>query len=220
MSLAIITEPGQANAFGTIHGGVLLRLADECGAICALRHAGKGQITTAAIDSLTFLGPVFVGERVEIVAEVTYVGRTSIETRIDIYAEPFDRPERRKVAVGYGLVCGPRRGRPPTAARPSALDRDRGRPPAATSKARDRQAVRLAPGRRAGRRRPWARASRGRALRRIGRRSAYRSCGTSPAGYSICGDRGRILDAGSGRTRRTELDAVPGSSNFGTEASE
>ena len=103
MSLAIMTEPGQANAFGTLHGGVMLKLADECGAIAALRHAGKGQITTAAIDSMIFLGPVYVGERVEISAEVTYVGRTSIETRIEIFAEPIEVSERRKVAVGYGL---------------------------------------------------------------------------------------------------------------------
>ena len=102
-SLAIITEPGQANAYGTLHGGVLLRLADECGAIAALRHVGKGQITTAAIDSMTFVGPVYVGERVELSAEVTYVGRTSIETRIEIVAEPLERAEPRMVAVGYAL---------------------------------------------------------------------------------------------------------------------
>jgi uncharacterized protein (TIGR00369 family) len=102
-SLAIITEPGQANAYGTLHGGVLLRLADECGAIAALRHVGKGQITTAAMDSMTFVGPVYVGERVELSAEVTYVGRTSIETRIEIVAEPLERAEPRRVAVGYAL---------------------------------------------------------------------------------------------------------------------
>jgi uncharacterized protein (TIGR00369 family) len=103
VSLAIITEPGQANAFGTLHGGVLLRLADECGAIAALRHAGRGQITTASIDSMIFLEPVYVGELVEISAEVSYVGRTSIESRIEIHAEPIEKARRRKVAVGYGL---------------------------------------------------------------------------------------------------------------------
>ncbi len=128
ISLAIITDPGHANAFGTIHGGVLLRLADECGAVSALRHAGKGQITTAAIDSMMFLGPVYVGERVEIVAEVTHVGRTSIETRIDIFAEPYDRPERRHVAIGYAAVCGARGRRPAPASGAAAADRDRGRP--------------------------------------------------------------------------------------------
>src|SRR3954453_12103637 len=103
LSLAIITEPGQANAFGTLHGGVILRLADECGATAALRHAGGGRITTAAIDAMTFLGPVYVGERVELSAEVTYVGRTSLEARIEIVAEPLDRAVRRRVALGYGL---------------------------------------------------------------------------------------------------------------------
>ena len=103
VTLAIITEPWQANPNNTIHGGVILKLVDECGAIAALRHAGKGQITTAAIDSMTFLGPVYVGERVEISAEVTYVGRSSIETRIEVFAEPIENAVKRKVGVGFGL---------------------------------------------------------------------------------------------------------------------
>ena len=113
---------------------------------------GKGQITTAAIDSMTFLGPVYVGERVEIVAEVTYVGRTSIETRIEIYAEPFDRPERRKVAVGYALyVALDEDGRRP-AAGPATADRDRGRPPPPRGGPRPPGRPPGPPGRRPGRR--------------------------------------------------------------------
>jgi acyl-CoA hydrolase len=103
VTLAIITEPWQSNPNDTIHGGVILKLVDECGAIAALRHAGKGMITTAAIDSMTFIGPVYVGERVEISAEVTYAGRTSIETRIEVFAEPIENAVKRKVGVGYGL---------------------------------------------------------------------------------------------------------------------
>ena len=143
ISLAIITEPGQANPFGTIHGGVLLKLADECGAVSALRHAGQGQITTAAIDSLMFFGPVHVGERVEIVAEVTYVGRTSIESRIEVYAEAFDRPERRKVAVGYALyVALDESGRRPRPVPPLLIETEDQR--RHLEAARARQEVRLA----------------------------------------------------------------------------
>ncbi len=89
VSLSIIIMPGEANPYGTMHGGVMLRLADECGAIAALRHVGHGQITTAAIDSMIFLGPVQIGERVEVTAEVTYAGRSSLESRIEIFAEPL-----------------------------------------------------------------------------------------------------------------------------------
>jgi uncharacterized protein (TIGR00369 family) len=127
VSLAIITEPGQANPFGTLHGGVILKLADECGGIAALRHAGKGQITTAAIDSMIFLSPVYVGERVEITAEVTYVGRTSIETKIEIYAEPIEVSKRRRVATGYALyVALDESGRRPRGVPPLLIDDDAG----------------------------------------------------------------------------------------------
>jgi uncharacterized protein (TIGR00369 family) len=143
MTLAIIIEPAQANAFGTLHGGVMLKLADECGAIAALRHAGKGQITTAAIDSMIFLGPVYVGERVEISAEVTYVGRTSIETRIEICAEPIEVSHRRKVAVGYALyVALDDTGRLPRRVRPLLIDSEAARSAAAAGEAR--QKLRLA----------------------------------------------------------------------------
>ena len=142
MSLSIITQPGQANAFGTLHGGVVLRLADECGATAALRHSGGEQIVTAAIDSVMFLGPVHPGERVEITAEVTYVGHTSIETRFEVVAEPLQRADRRTVGVGYGLyvaldAAGHPRPVPPLL---SETDADRVRDEAALV----RQAARLA----------------------------------------------------------------------------
>ena len=143
VSLAIITDPGQANAFGTLHGGVLLRLADECGAVAALRHAGRGQITTAAIDSMTFLSPVYVGERVELQAEVTYVGRSSIESRIVISAEGLLGDRRRKVAEGYGLyVSLDDSGASPTPVPPLAVETEADRRRDEAAKAR--QAVRLA----------------------------------------------------------------------------
>lgn len=142
VSLAIITDPGQANFFGTLHGGVMLRLADECGAVAALRHAGGGRVTTAAIDSMTFLGPVYVGERVELVAEVTYVGRSSLEARIEIIAEPLDRVERRQVALGYGLYVALDDQGHPRPVPPLLLETEAERREAEA--AQRRQAVRLA----------------------------------------------------------------------------
>jgi uncharacterized protein (TIGR00369 family) len=141
-TLAVLTEPGHANAYGLVHGGVILRLADECGAVAALRHASGTQITTAALDAMTFLAPVHVGERIEVTAEVTHVGRTSIETRIEVFAEPLNRPERRRVAVGYGLyVALDASGKPrPVPPLPIETEADRRREEAALA----RQAVRLA----------------------------------------------------------------------------
>jgi uncharacterized protein (TIGR00369 family) len=143
VSLSIIIMPGQANPYGTLHGGVMLRLADECGAIAALRHVGHGQITTAAIDSMIFLGPVFVGERVEVTAQVTYAGRSSLESRIEIFAEPLERADRRKIGIGYGLYVAlddnaQRHERVPPLLSETAADHRR------DEAARARQAIRLA----------------------------------------------------------------------------
>jgi acyl-CoA hydrolase len=92
---------------------------------------------------MTFLGPVFVGERLEFLAEVSYVGRTSIETRIEVYAEPFDRPQRRKVAVGYALyVALDESGRRPRPVPPLLVQTDAQR--RNLEAARARQDVRLA----------------------------------------------------------------------------
>ncbi len=141
-TLAILTGPGQANPFGSIHGGVILSLADECGALAAFRHSGGPVVTTAAIDGFTFLGPVRVGERVELVAEITYVGRTSMEARIDVYAESVTHPSPRKVGAGYGVyVSLDASGRPaPVPPLHSETEADHVRDLAA----RARQAARLA----------------------------------------------------------------------------
>jgi acyl-CoA hydrolase len=144
VSLSIIIMPGQMNPYGTMHGGVMLRLADECGAIAALRHVGHGTITTAAIDSMIFLGPVFVGERIEVTAEVTYASRSSVESRIEIFAEPLMcAADRRKIGVGYGLYVAlddqaQRHERVPPLLSETAADHRR------DEAARARQAIRLA----------------------------------------------------------------------------
>jgi uncharacterized protein (TIGR00369 family) len=142
VSLSIITDPGQANSFGTIHGGVVLRIADECGAMAALRHAEGRRIATAAIDSMTFVSPVYVGERVEFIAEVTHAGRTSMEARIEVFAEPMARADRRLVAIGYGVYVALDEREKPCAVPPllCLTEADRTRDAAAQA----RQAVRLA----------------------------------------------------------------------------
>jgi acyl-CoA hydrolase len=116
-------------------------LADECGAIAAIRHVGRGEITTAAMDSMVFLNPVFVGERVELTSEVTQVGRTWVEARIDIIAEPIEKAEPRKVAIGHALYVSLDEDRKPIPVPPliSETEADRRRDEAA----RERQAIRL-----------------------------------------------------------------------------
>src|SRR5262245_5279231 len=78
--------PADANAMGNVHGGVILKSADEAAAICAMRHARR-QCVTVAIDSVSFHSPVHVGQLLALEASLTYVGRTSLEVHVSVHAE-------------------------------------------------------------------------------------------------------------------------------------
>ena len=78
--------PAHANPMGNVHGGVILKIADEAAAICAMRHAHR-QCVTVAIDSVSFHSPVHVGQLLALEASLTYVGRPSIEVHVSVHAE-------------------------------------------------------------------------------------------------------------------------------------
>lgn len=86
VSLAQLMQPEHANNLGNVHGGHIMKLADECAALACMRHAGKRAVTVA-IDRMTFHQPIRIGDLVTLTAEVTYAGRTSMEAEVRVVAE-------------------------------------------------------------------------------------------------------------------------------------
>jgi uncharacterized protein (TIGR00369 family) len=84
--LSMMMNPEHANALGNVHGGVVMKLVDEAGGLAAMRHA-RAPAVTVAIDSMTFEEPIYVGNMITLTAELTYVGRTSMEVRVAVEAE-------------------------------------------------------------------------------------------------------------------------------------
>jgi uncharacterized protein (TIGR00369 family) len=95
--------PEHANALGNVHGGVIMRMVDEAGAICAMRHA-RIACVTIAIDSMTFRQPVHLGDLLVCAATVTWVGRTSIEVGVTVHAENPVSPDRTRECLPSSLV--------------------------------------------------------------------------------------------------------------------
>jgi uncharacterized protein (TIGR00369 family) len=79
-------QPEHANLRGDVHGGWIMKLADEAGALAAMRHS-QCRVVTVAIDQMMFHEPIRIGDLVTLEAIVTYVGRTSMETRVKVIAE-------------------------------------------------------------------------------------------------------------------------------------
>jgi uncharacterized protein (TIGR00369 family) len=78
--------PSDANPFGNVHGGEVMKLIDACGGVAAARHA-RARVVTARIDELSFLAPVYVGNLVTARASVNDVGRSSLEVGVRVDAE-------------------------------------------------------------------------------------------------------------------------------------
>ena len=84
-----LVRPTHINHYGRLFGGQLLYWIDELAGIVAMRHAGA-TVTTAAIDNLQFQAPAYEGDMVVLQGQVTYVGRSSMEVRVDTYTEAAD----------------------------------------------------------------------------------------------------------------------------------
>jgi uncharacterized protein (TIGR00369 family) len=86
MTLSQLMQPEHANLRGDVHGGWIMKLVDEAGALAAMRHA-QARVVTVAIDQMRFHEPIRIGDVVILESEVCYVGRTSMEARVQVIAE-------------------------------------------------------------------------------------------------------------------------------------
>ena len=107
-------HPEHANLLGNVHGGWIMKLVDEAGALACMRHAQK-KVVTVAIDSMTFRQPIKIGDLVVLNAEVTYTGRTSMEAMVQVIAENPVTGEQTHTNTAYLVyVALDNKGRPTT----------------------------------------------------------------------------------------------------------
>jgi acyl-CoA hydrolase len=81
-------DVGDANLSGNVHGGVVMKLVDTAAGLSAHKHC-RGRVVTVAMDEMSFLEPVFLGEVVTIRAMVNDVGKTSMEVGVRVDAENY-----------------------------------------------------------------------------------------------------------------------------------
>lgn len=88
VSLGIIASATEANLLGNVHGGDIMKLADSTAGAVAYRHSG-GPAVTAAMDEMTFLEPVHVGDIITTYAQVNWAGTSSMEIGVRVEAQPW-----------------------------------------------------------------------------------------------------------------------------------
>ncbi len=100
ITISQLMHPEHANLLGNVHGGWIMKLVDEAGALSCMRHAQK-KVVTVAIDSMTFRQPIKLGDLVILNSEVTYTGRTSMEVTVEVVAENPITGERTHTNTAY-----------------------------------------------------------------------------------------------------------------------
>lgn len=113
--------PADANPLGNVHGGYIMKLVDEAGGLCAMRHARR-PVVTVAVDSMTFLSPVRVGNLLTLRASVNWVGKSSIEVGVRVEAENPVTGEITHTNSAYAVYVALDDSGQPTSVPPLILD--------------------------------------------------------------------------------------------------
>jgi acyl-CoA hydrolase len=95
--------PNDANPWGDVHGGVVMKTVDEAAGSAAIRHA-RSRVATVAIDHMSFLHPVHVGDLLTVMASVNDVGRTSMEIGVRVETENMLTGERHHTSSAYVVM--------------------------------------------------------------------------------------------------------------------
>ncbi|WP_293868824.1 acyl-CoA thioesterase [uncultured Alsobacter sp.] len=96
LTVRTIAMPADTNANGDIFGGWVMSAMDQAGGIAGVERA-EGRVVTVAVEQMTFLRPMKVGDVLCVYTEVESVGRTSMKIHIEAWARRFRTKIREKV---------------------------------------------------------------------------------------------------------------------------
>lgn len=96
LTVRLIAMPSDTNANGDIFGGWVMSAMDQAGGIAGVERA-EGRVVTVAVEQMTFLRPMKVGDVLCVYTEVESVGRTSMKIHIEAWARRFRTKIREKV---------------------------------------------------------------------------------------------------------------------------
>jgi len=99
LTIRTLAMPSDTNPAGDIFGGWVMSQMDIAGAIAAVERA-KGRVVTVAVEAMTFIAPVKVGDILCVYTTIERVGNTSITVAIEAWARRNRLDERQKVTDG------------------------------------------------------------------------------------------------------------------------
>lgn len=107
-----IVFPNDTNPHGTMFGGKAMAIMDKMAAIAAARYSGRA-VVTASTEAIVFKRPIKSGDRIQTVARVVWVGRSSMVVKVDVFAEdPVTCDHLHCTTARFNFVALDRDGQP------------------------------------------------------------------------------------------------------------
>lgn len=107
-----IAMPANTNANGDVFGGWIMSQMDLGGAVLARETSGS-RVVTVAVEAMSFVAPVFMGDVVSCYGSIDRIGRTSMRIKIEVWVHRFGAPSQQRVTHGiYTYVAIDERGQP------------------------------------------------------------------------------------------------------------
>lgn len=92
--------PNDTNTLGNLMGGRLLYWMDIGAAMAAQKHCNR-IVVTASVDNVSFKHPIKLGDAITIESKVTRAFNTSVEVRLDVWAQNIPSGTRVKSNEAY-----------------------------------------------------------------------------------------------------------------------
>lgn len=103
VTMSELILPHQANPLGNAHGGEIMKLMDTAAGVVALRHAHTA-VVTARVDGINFYCPIKVGDLITVNAFLTFVGRSSMEVKVEVITEDIIKEKTTQALTAYFIM--------------------------------------------------------------------------------------------------------------------
>ena len=111
VTIAEVIRPNESNFLGKLFGGELLAKIDLCAYAASAKHSGTTCVT-ASFDQVDFHEPIEVGELVTLIGQVAFVGRSSMEVVVEVYAENLKQGGKRHTNTARVTMVAIKDGKP------------------------------------------------------------------------------------------------------------
>ncbi|MCF6344046.1 MAG: acyl-CoA thioesterase [Devosiaceae bacterium] len=100
LTIRIVAMPADTNPSGDIFGGWVLSQMDIAGGVAAVQIS-KSRVVTVAVNAMTFIAPVKVGDVLCVYTKIIKIGTTSVTVAIEAWARRDRMSIREKVTEGH-----------------------------------------------------------------------------------------------------------------------